>query len=839
MIDLRGSVGKFIVLIACMALGVAAIGTIGTLRVSVEAAIAADTRAILGGDLEVLSRRADIPDPVRVELETIGRVSRVVELNTQARVGDRVAFLALRAVDDNFPLVGSVQLEASSLGSTLSELLAQRDGAFGLLLTRRAALQLDIEPGASVRIGLIDTQLRGIIAALPDEAALGFQLGAPALLSDQALASAGLRQEGVLNQFRYKLALNGADFEQARDRLDARFPEHDWRVRSPREATAGLARFVGIFSNFMLLVGLTSLVVGGLGVANSASAYLVARQDAVATMRALGASGRRLTLHFLMQILAFALLGVLLGLVAIVALTAIAAPLLAGLTNLDLPLVLNPGIMASAAGLALATAVTFAWLPLRRAQQVRPARLFRSAAAGEFDTGTVRALLRLGNVVPLGIGLLAIGGLTLTIVDDLLLVAVYLAGVLAALALLRVAAYAVTYVLARPAAPRNRVVRFALSAATRPGAPTATIVVSLGMGLSLLLLIVSTQANIDDQLAGQLGNEVPDFVLLDMPRSEFAAVGDFMADAPEVVRFTTVPMLRGIITALNGAPPPDSETLPRDVADMFRGDTALTWAAEAPAGTEIDEGAWWHADYSGPPLASLSTEMRDTLALDLGDTIEITISGRPLVLTIASFRLVDWRSPAFNFRIIASPGAIELAPQSYFAALKVAADTDRNVEARLLAAFPALTFIPVRDAIVRAQAILGDISTALALVGATSLIAGILVLASTLGVGRRQREADAVVMKILGARRDIVILAFLLEFAVIGAITAVVSSGIALFGAWGVSTWLLEIGFNVRLDLLATVALAVISATAATGAATTWSAMSQAPARFIRDAALG
>ncbi|MDO8360311.1 MAG: ABC transporter permease, partial [Devosia sp.] len=150
MIDLRGSARKFIVLVACMALGVAAIGTIGTLRSSVEAAIAADTRAILGGDLEVLSRRADIPDPVRVELNTFGRVSRVVELNTQARVGERVAFLALRAVDDNFPLVGSVRLEGSSPGSTLPELLAERDGAFGLLLTRRAALQLGIEPGASV-----------------------------------------------------------------------------------------------------------------------------------------------------------------------------------------------------------------------------------------------------------------------------------------------------------------------------------------------------------------------------------------------------------------------------------------------------------------------------------------------------------------------------------------------------------------------------------------------------------------------------------------------------------------------------------------------------------------
>jgi putative ABC transport system permease protein len=208
-------------------------------------------------------------------------------------------------------------------------------------------------------------------------------------------------------------------------------------------------------------------------------------------------------------------------------------------------------------------------------------------------------------------------------------------------------------------------------------------------------------------------------------------------------------------------------------------------------------------------------------------------------MTIASFRLVDWRSPAFNFRIIASPGVIEAAPQSYFTTLSVADGTDGQVETQLLDTFPALTFVPVRDALNRAQDLLADISTALALVGATSLVAGVLVLASALGVGRRQREADAVVMKILGARRATVILAFLLEYAAIGAITAAIATSIALAGAWAVSSWLLDIGFAVRLELLATVALSVIVVTAATGAVTTWSAMSRTPAKFIRDAEIG
>jgi len=836
MIDLRGSMGKFVLLIACMALGVAAVGTVGTLRTSIEAAINKDTRAILGGDLEVLSRRADIPDEVRAELTSLGRVSRRVELNTQASVGDRTAILSLRAVDGSFPLVGRVELEGVQ-DDRLSELLGERDGVFGLLLNRRAALQLGVQPGARIRIGQLETQLRGIVSALPDDAALGFQLGAPALISDQALASAGLRQEGVLNQFRYKLLLTTLTFEEAKKRLDERFPDHDWNIRSPRDATAGVARFIDIFGNFMLLVGLTALVVGGLGVANSVSAYLSARQEVIATMRALGASSRRIVWHFLIQILIFALVGVVLGVAAVVALTALAVPLVSGFTRLDLPLVIEPGIMASAAGLALTTSLTFAWLPLLRSQDARPAQLFRSVGSGTIGAGDIRSILRLRKLLPVAAGVMIMAALTFGIVNDAVLVAAYFAGVLLALVLLRVVALGLQMVLRRLPPPRNRLLRFALSAVTRSGGPTGTIVVSLGMGLSMLLLIAATQANIEDQLRGELGSEVPDFVLLDMPRAEFASVGAYMANRPDVLRFTTVPMLRGVITALKGEPPPGSETLPRDVADMFRGDTALTWSADKPSDTVVDTGAWWSPDYAGPPLVSLTTEMRDALDLEIGDRLEITISGRPLELTIASFRIVNWRSPAFNFRIVASPGAIESAPQSYFGTLKVAPGTDRDVEAHLLEAFPSLTFIPVRDAIERARAVLANLSMALGIAGAASLIAGALVLVSALSVGRRQREADAVLMKLLGARRGTVIAAFLLEYAAIGAISASIASGLAVAGAWAVSSWLLGIAFALRADLFAVVALIVIAATAAVGAATTWTAMSRPAGSFIREAA--
>lgn len=389
--------------------------------------------------------------------------------------------------------------------------------------------------------------------------------------------------------------------------------------------------------------------------------------------------------------------------------------------------------------------------------------------------------------------------------------------------------------MAKAPASRHRLLRQAVSAIIRPGAPTTTVLVSMGMGLSLLLLIVTTQSNINSQIAAEVSAEAPDFVMLDMDRDALTALQEFVDGTPDVEALTTIPMLRGTLTELAGAPAPSSDDVPRDVADMFRGDTALTWDARIPAATVIDQGEWWPDGYAGAPLVSLSTEMRDALGLALGDTIVMSIAGRPLTMTIASFRAIDWRSPDFNFRIIVSPGLIESAPQSYFGTLKATPGSAATLEVELVTALPGLTFVPVGDALARVQSVFDGLVNAIALVSGTAVVAGVLVLAGALSVGRKQRESDAVVMKVLGARRGQVLLAFLIEYALLGVIAAILAALIALVGAWTTSTFLLEIGFSIDPLQLGALAVAIVLVTTATGAATTWSAMSSRPADRLRE----
>jgi putative ABC transport system permease protein len=834
MIDLRGSARRFIILVACLALGVAAIGAVSSVGSMLRSAIERDSRLILGGDLEVRARGSDIGAEVRAALEALGKVSREVELNSRAVKGARSVFLSLRSVGSNYPLVGSVGLGHRASATSIANLLAAIDGVPGVLLAPQAVQRLEVAIGDTVRIGVVDFELRGTIASLPDQVTQGFQLGAPAIIAEQALAASGLAQDGVLTSYRYKLDLEGRPYASAQRELEDRFPVRAWQIRSPQDATAGISRFFRILRNFLALVGLSSLFVGGLGISNAVAAYIGERQVSIATMRSMGASSNRLSFHFLAQVLVLSLLGVVLGLAGVVVTTMLALPFLSGALGLPLEASVDLASIATSGCIGIVAAVVFAWIPLRAIHEIRPAMLFRAGSAGITSRLAWRNLRRPATWVPLFAGLTLLFALTVAITGDPMLVLFYSLGLSAALGLLRLAASAIRHGVARLPLSNNRRTRMAISAIHRPGAPTTTVVVSLGMGLALLVVVILIQLSVTNHIAGEIATQAPAFVLLDVDQTARRELENFAKADRRITEFEAVPMLRGTITAINGTAAPQPGDVPNDVADMFRGDTPMSWTRDLSPGSQVVMGEWWPADYSGPPLVSLSTEMKDSLHLGLGDTLEITVLGRPLSVTVASFRQIDWRSPQFNFRILLSPGLIEYAPQSFMGGIKVATGAESAVESDLVRAFPSVSLIPVGEALARARSIIETIGRAIALLGGVAVLAGMLVLAGALGVGREQREADAVVMKVLGSTRRDVIETFLLEYLVLGLLAAGMASIIAMVGAWALSTFLLELDFSVDIGIVVVISLCAIVLTIGTGALTTWSAMSAGPASRLR-----
>lgn len=833
LIDLRGDARRFIILLACLALGVGTIAAVSSVGAALQGAVDRDARVILGGDLEVRSRGADISAEQRSAVEALGQTARIVDVSARASANDKSLLLSLRAASQAYPLAGTVILGPETGTRPLRSLTVSTDDLPGVVVDPGVLQRLGVTLGDVIRIGNADFIIRATLLALPDQAMQGFQLGLPAIISDDELAEAGLDQPGVLSRYSYKVVLAKGTAAGAIAKLAEAYPDSDWDLRQPADAAANLKRFFDLFARFLTLVGLSSLLVGGVGVSNAVSAYITERQTSIATLRSLGATSARIAVHFLTQILVLTMIGVFLGLALGATTSLLALPVLSGMLAIDLQPSVDPTSLLTAAGFGLLIGFAFALLPLRGAQKLKPASLFRSAGGMEARTG-FRDLVQWQTSLPLLAALLAIGGLAILTTGAPWLVLWYAVGAIAAFGLLRLAAWLLQRVLRLLPPLPNATLRQAIKAIHRPGAAAPAVVLSLGLGLALLLMITLLDQNLRTQIDGAIADDAPAFVLLDMPKDQVPLVQAFAAADPGIETLATIPMLRGTIETIKSVPVSELPKLPDDLADTFEGDTAISWAKSLPAGSTVVDGEFWVEDYSGPPLVSLSEEFRAPLDLSLGDEITIAVAGRPLMATITSFRAIDWREGGLNFRLLFSPGIIEAAPQTVMGTIDVVGGAAPEVESRLSAAFPTLTFLPVGEALERIAGILSSLANAVALVGSLAVVSGILVLAGAMTVGRRQREADAVVMKVLGARRGDVVSAFIVEYGLLGLLAAIVGAGLGMSASWAILTFVMDIPFQPNLMVVALVVIGTVVATIATGVLTTWSAMSVRPARQLR-----
>ncbi|MGV3490596.1 MAG: ABC transporter permease [Devosia sp.] len=832
--DLRGDLRRFGVLLACLALGVGTIALVGSVGAALQSALLRDARTLLGGDLEAsLTYRAATPEE-RTYFATLGKLGEVVELQGRADAEGGNSFLAIRAVDANYPLVGTVTVEGSD--APLADLLAERDGRHGLVADALLLDRLGLAIGDPVTIGNAEFTLTGIIGSVPDQVTAGLQLGLPALMSVDAVNATGIIEPGVIGTWRYKLLLDGTDFDTAADAIRTTFPDAGWKIASPEEATEDLSRFFDVFSRFLSIVGLSALLVGGVGVSNAIAAYVTERQRSIATMKALGTTGPRILAHFLTQVMILTAAGIVLGLLLGTALTAILLPILGGLLGIALPPVIDVMTLLTAAGFGLLTGFAFGYLPLVRAEKLRPALLFRSAGSAVEGGLGWRELLQPGLWLPLLVATGLIYALAATTTNRPLLVLWYAFGVIAAFLILRAAAWLLQAALRRIPPLPDAALRNAVKAIHRPGAPAPVVILSLGLGLALLLLIALIDGSLRHQLDRESIPNAPSFVFMDLFEDEAQSIQDFANTRADVDEFTAVPLVTGAIEAINGVPLADlNRNPPPEYAFVLEGEIPLTTSDLLPPDSTVTEGAWWPPNMISQPEVSVFQRLKAPLGLNIGDTLTFRIFGEPVDVRISSFRDYAWRSGSVNFGFVLSPNALADYPITYLGLLKSAPGAERGLQQELIAEYPDLLFLPIGDALDAFSAILGNVTTAVEVIGGLAVASGVLVLAGAMAAGRRQREADAVVMKVIGATRGDIIRAYLIEYGVLGLLAAVLATILGLVGTWGFVEFVLEIDFWADPTIIAVVIVATVALAIVVGMATTWSALSTKPARFLRE----
>ncbi len=827
--EMRGGLRGFRLFLACLALGVAAIAAVGSVRAAIEAGLAREGAALLGGDAEMeFTYRFATPDERDWMAERAQSVSEVVEFRSMAVVGtdaltDR-ALTQVKGVDASYPLVGSVLLDPDM---PLDDALGDQGGVPGAVMDRSLIDRLGMSIGDSFRLGTQEFRLMAAITREPDNAGGGFALGPRTLLRTQMLDGSGLLTPGTLYSTKYRLDLPpGTVVDQVKSTAEATFETSGMRWRDARNGAPGVARFVERLSAFLVLVGLSGLAVGGVGVSAAVRAYLSGKTPVIATLRALGAERSTVFATYFIQIGVLSLLGVAIG----VALGGIAPLLLAPLIEARLPIpaafAVYPGPLLEAAVYGLLTALAFTLWPLARSEDVRAATLFRDAWDGARRWPAPKYLVIIAALVAVLVGVAGWfnGSWWLTLWT--------LGGIAGALVLLALAAGAIRFVARRAArAARGRPrLRWALAAISGNGEGAGAVVLSLGLGLSVLAAVGQIDGNLRRVISGNLPDIAPSYFFVDIQKDQMPGYAKRLADDPAVSRVDSAPMLRGVITLINGKPA-------REVAGdhwVVRGDRGVTYAAAPDKDATLTAGEWWPADYAGPPLISFATEEAEEMGLNLGDTLTVNILGRDITGTIASFQEVDFSTAGIGFVLTMNPAALQAAPHSFISTVYAEPQAEAAILRDLADAYPNITAIRVRDAIDRVAAVLSGLAAATSYGALATLITGFLVLIGAAAAGAEARTYEAAVLKTLGASRRMIATSFILRAALLGLFAGAVALVAGILGGWAVSHYVMETDFTVNWASALLIVMGGVTATVLAGLGFAIRALNARPARVLR-----
>jgi putative ABC transport system permease protein len=832
--ELRAGLGGFYVFIACIALGVLAIAAVGSLSASLENGLAREGRTILGGDLSFLLSHREVSAPERAFLEQQGRVSVAATMRAMARTNDgRTALVELKAVDAAYPLFGAVALEPAL---TLPAALARTGSSFGAAADPALLARLDLAPGARVTIGDATFELRATLQSEPDKLASGLGFGPRLLISQEALRSTGLLQPGSLVRWHYGVRLPDNDADEAAVRrvtaaAEERLPEAGWEIRSRSNASPGLERNVERFTQYLTLVGLTALLVGGVGVANAIKGHLDRKRDVIATLKSLGATGRGVFWIYLTQTLLLASIGALPGLVIGAVLPFLISWIFGAIIPLPLAPALYPGNLALAFIYGLMTALAFALWPLGRAHDVTVSALFRDEVEPE------RQRPRLSYMLAAALVAAALATLAIMLAYDRRIAAIFVAAAAGVFIMLRLVASLVMLIARHSPRSRSTVLRLAIANIHRPGALTVSVVLSLGLGLALLVTVIEIDGNLRRQFLAALPEKAPAFFFLDIQATDAERFDAFIHDrAPHAV-LERVPMLRGRIVSIKGVAAEDLKP-PPSAAWVLQSDRGITYTDKVPAGSRLVLGDWWGADYQGPPLVSLEQKVAEGLALKIGDPIVVNVLGRNLTARVANLRTLDWQSLGINFVMVFSPNTFRGAPVTHIATITYSGSSTTEEEVALLkaaaVAFPSVTAVRVRDAIEAFGGIVTNLVLAIRGASALTLVMAVLVLGGALAAGHRHRVYDAVVLRAVGATRGQLLLAYGLEYLLIGFAAAVFGVAAGSIAAALVIIEVMNLPFIWLPGAAGTAAVGAIAATVVLGLAGTFTVLGQKPAPVLR-----
>jgi len=776
--DLRHGGRSLWIFCACLALGVTLVAASGSLYRLTSHGLLQDTRKLMGGDLEV-DASAPLPAEVLAWMRANGRVSLATEVYTMLG-GESGDFLRvkLQAMDEHYPLYGELELEPAA---ALTEVTSPRDGRWGIAIDPLLGMRLGIGIGERVAIGDIETEVRALIRRQPDRPLNADWRGPPVLLSAAALDASGLLQPGSRVDYEYRVATDGSAADW-REHFYARFAGASWEIRTFEDRSERLAERLGQVASGMMIIGFSTLFIGGLGVFNSIRSYLQGKLKTIATLRSLGLRNRRLAALYLLQVGMLAGAASLAGCLAGSLLASAGSAAIAGLAPFEITVgsLLLPNLLALAFGLL--TAFSFALPAIGRALSVTPAALFRQLDGDRLRTPPRWRLAAAG-------GALLIALLVLLAMPNALFGAGFVAVVGALLLLLEGVVRAIRRAAAaldrHPAGGRGFALRLALANLHRAGNPLRSALLSLGSALTLLVACTLVVAALLRAINATIPAESPALVLYDIGGNQLPAVHEAVTASSIAARLQTAPLVLARISSVNGRP---METLLAGSGEgrsrAERNDYKLSY----PSGN-IDRLTLVDGDWDAPaggdslPLAMEDREV-DRLGLALGDRVRFGIESVAVDAEIVAIYSQKGLETRFWFEGILPDGSLDRFIHRYVGAAYLDPGAALDAQRRIASAAPNVITVRTERLLEIARKLLGQAASGLLVVAVVSLLASLLVLISVMAAGRSRQVYDATVLCTLGARMSVIRRSLRLEYLLLALITSlfaiVLGSAIAL-----------------------------------------------------------
>lgn len=823
---LKDRLHGFRILMLCLIFGVASIATIGSLRGAIEAGLNSNGQVFLGGDaeIELTYRRASPQENDWMAQQSLQK-SEILDFRSMAvaRDNSKRILTQVKAVDAAYPLVGEIVL-SNDMG--LPEALAGQNDLPGAVVAPALLRRLLLNLGDIMQLGEQEFVVMATLEKEPDNFS-NFALGPRSIVSAQDLEGSGLLSQGTIFSSKYRLILpKGIDFDTAKAMFEADWATAGGKWKDARNASPGAARAIDRLSTFLVLIGLSGLVVGGIGVSAAVQAFVAKKTGNIAVLKTLGATPRQIFWIYTLQIIAYTvaavILGVLLGAVA----PFLARPFLPESLSAVAVISVYPAALLEAATYGALAAAIFSIWPLAQTEQIRPANLFRGGTPQSWPATRYIIVL----VILLGAALWG----TVQFSGSIAMTMWLLGGISLALLFLALMAGLFKLILKQVVRGKSLQGRLALRAAVSAIASgterAGPVVMGIGLGLAVLAAVGQIDGNLRNSMTKSLPDKAPSFFFLDIQSSQLEEFNQRLSDNTEVDRVETAPMLRGLVTQINSKPAAEVG------GDhwVLRGDRGISYAAKMPEKTSLTAGQWWPDDYYGPAQISFSAEAAEEIGIGLGDSLTLNVLGRDITATITSLRNVDFSNAGMGFVILLNASALAGAPHSHIATVYASEAAEIPILDELGQAFPNVTGIQIREAVLMVSGIVSSIASAASIGAIATLITGFLILIGAASVSSKQRAYETAILKTLGATHREILVSFALRSAMVGALAASVALGVGLLGGWAVSSFVFKSSFEIIWSNAALIIFGGVCATLITGVLFALGPLSQSAAAELR-----